>query len=255
MMRRIRHLTAAALVVVLASCGSVEPDVESGWSPYPPPDVPVPAEWGPMPLSTVWSAAPGIDLDSRPVQIARAFVDGVIYIDSGVGMDEGYEGFTEFSGISHNSQIPESNPPVTGTFYNYVYDITHEPGVDGTNYSVTVCKSGSKTREWMVTLNEWVKLTTSVYKLNFSLPGGPVETHGGDPINMVDRIQHPSWNVFGGATNLNESGRLGYVGMREGRALIEEECVNHIPPRPESRLAEGPIEPGPWFPGWPGRMD
>lgn len=246
-----RAVAAVGLIAVLAACGTTEPALNSDGRPYPLPEVPVPERWGPVPLSTVWSAEPGIDLDSRPAQIARGYTDGLIYINAGVGMDEGYEGFTEFTGISHNSAIPESKPPVTGTRYGHIYEISHSPGVDVTNYLVTVCTSDSHRAEWVPRGGYWWSFVSSVYEINFSLPGGPDEIGGGGRISTKNRDQHPSWNVFEEATYLGERGRVKSPDDRDERARINEECADDFPPPRESRTSDGPLPPKAWYPGWP----
>lgn len=258
MSRPVRYVAVAGSAMVLASCGFTAPDSEptsGSVGTVLPEAASVPAEWAANPLSTVWSAAPGIDLDSRPAQVTRAFLDGVYYIDAGIGMDDGYEGFTEFSGIVHNSRIPEDKPPVTGTMRNYIYEISQTPGPEGTTYSVIVCNSGADVAEWVQADEEWWDFRHGVFHVNFLIRDDPNEVVRDDRMNSGPRVQHPTANIFEGATYLDHPGELGRAASPEQDDHHRAECRKHVPDMAASRVVDGPIKPEPWFPGWPGRSD
>lgn len=252
------RLSATVLVLgMLAACGGGEEGAGSESMHTDP--IPLPTEelppLRPVPFSFVWSAEAGIDLDSRPMEIARAYAESRFYLNAGVDLDRGYPGFYDFTGEERDPRIHPDQPPTIGMGRFHVAEVASVPDEIGTRYRVTLCYASSEAAAWDRYMARWKRgRGPQGEDVFFSLPGPPrswTAPGGGEPIDTADRDQIPSWNVFEGAV-FRPVYRDFYIEDRAARFPdVSRKCRDAFPELEAGEFLDGPLPAQPWYPGWP----
>lgn len=212
----------------------------------------------PLPLTFVWTPMDGVDLDSPPARVVRAYTESLHYAGSHVGIPYGYPGFLEFFGHTLADMTPRDDTVAArseGTGRAAILAVTRldsPPGV--ARYAVDICENLKRVSSLVRASGKWRSGSGSMALREYietgddATNGLEIETRELTPIDMSSRAATPEGNLFEGWTLLTDSSHEFPAVPGDSRPL-QDQCDALFPL--EIREVTGPLPAEPFYPGWP----